>query len=417
MGVTTLRILIVCGFLSGTGARAVQNRRLARALAAAKGNVVSVLSFDKDGDGQPGNTQFPVLPDEIEVVRFLPPPTTIIRKVNLFHSAALNRAAAEFTQNFIYPKSDLLIGALRRRVAEFHPDIVIFISYPYFVPLLGLQLERLNGMRTIAFFSDPWPYRHMPSPYNRYNFPLTGNYEKHLISKIYAHFDRILYTNSSAVEFMFASYPELKRNSNKLAIAAHFADEVIETPSKEIVERVRSSVVHIGELTKERFTPQLKTSIAQCINTHGMSFTFIGGVCKKLKQSLARGEFGSGVSHLGSLPDTFCRYIANTASVNLIVEADIRNSPFLPSKLTDVLTSSDRWVFVSGTRRQPDVGIAPAGAASGICVPHESSAIVNAILAVARSGPVNGDPCVESLRAAAIERNRILSAKFLDSSI
>jgi len=410
-----LRVLIVCGpFLNGTDARAVQNRRLARTLANAKSNVVSVLSFDLDLDGQVGSTQFP---DEMEVVRFRPSTTiqNTVRKVNLFHSKVLNRAASEFTQNFIYPKSDLMIGALRRRVDEFHPDIAIFIAQPYFIPLLGLQLERFSRMRRVAFFSDPWPYWNLPAPYGTYAFPLARNYNRHLISKIYTDFDRVLYTNSSAVEFMFANYPELKRNSNKLAIAPHFAGEIIETPSKEIVDRVRSSVVHVGDLSKERFTPQLKTAIAECINTHGISFTFIGNVCKNLKQSLELGEFGSGVSLLGSLSDTFSRYIASIASVNLIVEANMRrNSPFLPSKLTDVLTSSDRWVFVSGTRRQSDFGVAPEGAESGICVPHDSSAIVNAVLAVARSGPVNGDPCVESLRALAIERNRNLAAKFLE---
>jgi hypothetical protein len=414
MGVTTLRVLIVCGpLLYGTSARAVQNRRLARALARLNGNVVSVLSFDKEVDGQPGKIQFP---SETEVVRFLPSTTvqTIVRKVNLFHSAALNTAAAEFTQNFIYPKSDLLTGALRRRIAEFQPDIAIFVAQPFYIPLLGLQLEPIRGMRKIAFFSDPWPYRDLPPPYNRNAFPLAGGYNRNLISKIYTHFDRVLYTNSSAVELMFASYPELKQNSNKLAIASHLADDIIDTPSREIVERVRSSVVHLGDLTRERFTPQLKAAMAECVNTHGISFTFIGNVCKNLKQSVEREEFGSGVSLLGSLPDTFSRYIANMASVNLIVEANIRDSPFLPSKLTDVLTSSDRWVFISGTRRQPDIGIAPARVVNGICVPHDSSAIVNAILAVARSGPVNGDPCVESLRASAIERNRNLAAKFLE---
>lgn len=374
---------------------------------------MSVLSLDKDVAGQLGSPQFS---DEMEVVRLLPSTTiqTVVRKINLIQSAALNRAAMEFTHNFIYPNSDLLIGALRRRVAEFRPDIAIFIAQPYFIPLLGLQLEHLRGMRKIAFFSDPWPYQTLPSPYSKYALPFAGRYNRCQISRIYSHFDRVLYTNSSAVECMFATYPELERNSNKLAVATHLADDIIETPSKEIAELVRSSVVHVGDLSKERFTPQLKTAMAECINTHGIPFTFIGTVGKNLKHSLEHGEFGSSVSFLGSLPDTFSRYIANIASVNLIVEANLRNSPFLPSKVTDVLTSSDRWVFVSGTRRRPDIGIAPECAVSGICVPHESSAIVNAILAVARSGPVNGDPCIESLRASAIERNRTLAAKFLE---
>jgi hypothetical protein len=46
--------------------------------------------------------------------------------------------------------------------------------------------------------------------------------------------------------------------------------------------------------------------------------------------------------------DAFSRFIANIASVNLIVEANMRNSAFLPGTLTDVLTSSDRWVFRLG---------------------------------------------------------------------
>lgn len=414
MGVTTLRVLIVCGpLLYGTSARAVQNRRLARALASLNGNVVSVLSFDKELDAQAGDPQFL---GEAEVVRFVPSTTvqTIVRKMNLVHSAALNRAAAEFTQNFIYPKSDLLTEALRRRMVEFQPDIAIFVAQPFYIPLLGLQLEPIRGMRKIAFFSDPWPYRDLPPPYNRHAFPLAGAYNGNLISKIYTHFDRVLYTNSSAVELMFASYPELRKNVNKLSVVSHLADDIIDTPSREIVERVRSSVVHLGDLTKERFTPQLKAAMAACINTHGISFTFIGNVCKNLKQSVELEEFGRGVSLLGSVPDTFSRYIANMALVNLIVEANIRDSPFLPSKLTDVLTSSDRWVFVSGTPRRPDLGIAPARAVNGICVPHDSSAIANSILAVARSGPVDGDPCVDSLRASAIERNRNLATKFLE---
>lgn len=413
-GSETLKILIVCGpFLYGTDARAVQNRRLARTLATANGNIVSVLSFDKGTDGQPGDVRSP---DETEVVR-VPLPTateSIVRKVNLVRSRVLNRAALEFDSNFIYPKSDLLIGALRRRVDEFRPDVAIFVATPYYIPLLGLQLEHLSGMRKVAFFSDPWPYATLPPPFNSPAIPLAGHYNRNLISRVYGHFDRILYTNSSAVEFMLASYPELKRNSKKLAVVAHLADEIVETPPSEIVERIRSSVVHLGVLSKERFTPQLKAAMAECINTHGISFTFIGNVCAKLRQSLARGEFGNGVSLVDSLPDKFSRYIANRASVNLIVEADIKDSPFLPSKLTDVLTSSDRWVFVSGTRRQPGVGIAPAETANGLCVAHDSSAIVNAVLAVARSGHVNAEPCVESLRASAIERNRNLANKFLE---
>lgn len=374
---------------------------------------MSVLSLDRDIDGQPRDKRSQ---DETEVVR-LPIPTaieTIVRKVNLVQSRVLNRAALEFASNFIYPKSDLLIGAIRRRVAEFRPDVAIFIATPYYIPLLGLQLEHLSGMRKIAFFSDPWPYATLPPPFNSHAIPFARHYNRNLISRVYSHFDRILYTNSSAIEFMLASYPELKRNSKKLAVVPHLADEIVETPSREIVERIRSSVVHLGDLSKERFTPQLRTAMAECINTHGISFTFIGSVCTKLRQSLARGEFGNGVSLVGSLPDRFSRYIANRASVNLIVEADIKDSPFLPSKLTDVLTSSDRWVFVSGTRRQPGVGIAPAENANGLCVVHDSSAIVNAILAVARSRPVNADPCIESLRSSAIERNRNLANKFLE---
>lgn len=410
----TLRILIVCGpFLYGMSARAVQNRRLARTLAAVNGNIVSVLSFDTEVGGRPDHSQFP---DEIEVVRF--PPSSaiqdIVRRLNLVRSTIVNRVATEFASNFMYPKSNLLIGALRRRVAEFQPEFAIFVAQPFFVPLLGLQLESLDDVRKIAFFSDPWPYRGLPSPYNRYAFPLAGNYNRKLISQVYSNFDRVIYTNSSAVEFMFDHYPELKRHSGKLAVAAHLADELIDIPSTEVVERARSSVVHLGDLSKERFSPQLKEAMAQCIHSHGMSFTFIGSVCQKLKQSLESGEFGNGVCLLGPLPDKFSRYIASRALANLIVEADIKDSPYLPSKLTDVLTSSDRWVFVSGTQRQPGVGITPEGAAKGICVPHDSSAIVAALLAVTHSRAVNADPCVGSLRAGAIERNRNLATKYLE---
>ena len=409
-----LRILIVCGpFLYGMSARAVQNRRLARTLAAVNGNIVSILSFDGEAGGRADHSQFP---DGIEVVR-CPPSSAIqniVRKLNLVRSSIVNRVATEFASNFIYPKSDLLIGALRRRVAEFQPQLAIFIAQPFFVPLLGLQLDSLDETRKIAFFSDPWPYRGLPSPYDRYAFPLAGNYNRKQISQVYSNFDRVIYTNSFAVEFMLGRYPELKRNSSKLAVAAHLADEIIEIPSAEVVERVRSSVVHLGDLSKERFSPQLKEAMLQCIHSHGISFTFIGSVCKKLKQSVERGEFGNGVCLLGPLPDKFSRYIASKALANLIVEADIKDSPYLPSKLTDVLTSSDRWVFVSGTRRQPGVGITSEGTAKGICVPHDSSAIVDAVLAVTHSHAPNADPCLCSLRAGAIERNRNLATKYIE---
>ena len=111
---------------------------------------------------------------------------------------------------------------------------------------------------------------------------------------------------------MLASYPELKRNSKKLAVVAHLADEMVDTPPREIVERIRTSVVHLGVLSKERFTPQLKAAMVECINTHGISFTFIGNVCAKLRQSLARGEFGNGVSLVGT------RYPTNSADTSQI---------------------------------------------------------------------------------------------------
>ena len=219
-------------------ARAVQNRRLARTLAAVNENTVSVLSFDAEVGGRPDHSQFH---DEIEVVRF--PLSSaiqgIVRKLNLVRSTIVNRVATEFTCNFMYPKSNLLIGALRRRVEEFQPELAIFVAQPFFVPLLGLQLECLDEIRKVAFFSDPWPYRGLPSPYNRHAFPLAGNYNRKLISQVYSNFDRVIYTNSSAVEFMLDHYPELKRNSGKLAVAAHLADELIDIPSTEVVERVR----------------------------------------------------------------------------------------------------------------------------------------------------------------------------------
>ncbi|MBR0784918.1 hypothetical protein [Bradyrhizobium iriomotense] len=374
---------------------------------------MSVLSLDSEAGGRPDRSE---LPDEIEVVRLAPPSAIqgIVRKLNLVHSTIVNRVATEFVSNFVYPKSNFLIGALRRRVAEFHPELAIFIAQPFFVPLLGLKLESLDEIRKIAFFSDPWPYRGLPSPYDRYAFPLAGNYNRKLISRVYANFDRVIYTNSSAVEFMLNHYPELERNSNKLAVAAHLADELIEIPSKEVVDRVRSSVVHLGDLSKERFSPQLREAMAQCIHSHGISFTFIGSVCERLRQGVESGDFGNGVCLLGSLPDKFSRYIASRALANLIVEADIKDSPYLPSKLTDVLTSSDRWVFVSGTRRQPGIGITSERAAKGTCVPHDSAAIVDALLAVTRSHSINVDRCVGSLRVGAIERNRSLATKYLE---
>lgn len=218
------------------------------------------------------------------------------------------------------------------READWRPDIVFSLSTPVESHVVGGYLARKYGCKWSVFFSDPWPLGLGPAPYRN-------------ASALDAWVKRGLRRSLAGASLVIAPTQEVA----KIMADNYFSDEEVATlevlhcaPARRTDNGPSPSrsglLVHAGDLTRERCSLEFLEGVKQACHSIPCGqplFHFIGAVDSSFTSALQH-EINSGAIRLTKrMPIEQCLMECARASAVLVVEADMANSPFLPSKIAD----------------------------------------------------------------------------------
>lgn len=212
-------------------------------------------------------------------------------------------------------------------------EYLITLSSPIDSHLVSKK-ELGEGCIWFAFFSDPYPYSILPYPYKK-KYIIFSFLQERLVKSILNKCDYALYTNDNAIGYVESNLDILiKHKSHSLP---HFT---IGSKSKKLNEPkiVKRELLHAGHLTKERISYDFFKAFSLLVaekEFEDVVFTFVGKCDEKIYLMVKELGIESNVKYIReiSYEKAICR--CSKAMGVVIIEADMLDSPFIPSKVAD----------------------------------------------------------------------------------
>ncbi len=266
-------------------------------------------------------------------------------------------------------------------VKEFKPDLIMTSSTPFESHMVGLKLKKTIGLPWVASFSDPWPSSINPAPYNAYEMPVFKFFQISYLRSVLSQCDAVHMTNAHALKLVERkSKVNLSRKGFSIP---HIGSKSNMNASADKIEAGR--LIHLGFLSRERVSEQLLEAIRTVVGSDPDRFKgllFVGKVSIEFKALVDKMGMKDMVHYYGSVSQEDAMAIAQRASALLVVEADMPESPFLPSKFADYARVGRPIIAVTPKRSPIREYLVQYG--GGYAVTHDKKEISDAIRAVLR---------------------------------
>ena len=251
-------------------------------------------------------------------------------------------------------------SAIRKAIIiinAFNPDIMLTVHYPIVAHIVGIAIKnRFNGLPWISFFSDPWPRRALPTPYSgKWAYEMLG-FERTYLRNIIRKSDAIAVTSRFAWPY-FERTARLNLEDRTICLP-HCGGEAIDTAHQELEDFNCNDrwLFHAGTLTGPRSCPELLRAVCRVASDHQAHFKGLliageetDGGTMRLARQLGAGKY---VKCLGNLPQSVVMYLHRMATCNLVVEANMLESPFLPSKFADCAVTHKPILAISPSKSE-----------------------------------------------------------------
>ncbi|MFD1555158.1 hypothetical protein ACFSHT_05865 [Paraburkholderia silviterrae] len=339
-----MKILIICEhFFPLTGAQALQATKVADALSLA-GCEVRILCGARQVQG--AESAYPVY--FVETVPY--------GGSNNILDRVVRRVRHEF--NDINAEGEWINAMVEKAIEmerEFKPDVIMTQSTPFRSHLVGLRLPSEMREKWVAYFSDLWPLCLTPYPYRTTLSNILSFVQLRSLGRVLGTARKIIMSSDESVFQITRKFPHI--DPEKFFSVAHIGTPPSGlAPSAMESEHYASRFVHVGRLTRERTCPELVTAIGKLVEEEGTSgarfpgFTFVGWVDQEFRERCVELERSGAIEFVGDVDPTVAQSICTAAGVLVVIEANMPESPFLPSKFSDY-----------AMLRKPILSISPPG--------------------------------------------------------
>jgi glycosyltransferase involved in cell wall biosynthesis len=239
------------------------------------------------------------------------------------------RTAKEF-ERFLWIKQ--AVGVATKIIEECKPHAILTASMPIDTHQVGLHLKRTVGIPWVASFSDPWPYRLNPLPYDAVEIRISAHWDMRLIRQILTKCNAVHMTNKYAIDLVE------KGTNVPIKGKSWSIPHIGSTIDKSGPSGVVGWLAHIGELGSERLCKQLLEAIKEVspsIKNTFIGLLCVGTVCIEFENMIKQMGVENLVKIMGQVSPEKAAEIMREAKALLVVEADMPMSPFLPSKFAD----------------------------------------------------------------------------------
>lgn len=271
------------------------------------------------------------------------------------------------------------VRAVARRAAELGPfDVLHSRLNPAVSHLAALAVSEKLGLPWCAYFSDPWPHHLYPEPYRFTVGPLSRRRQERTLDAILGRAGSLVFPSERLRDWLLAG--PRSRFRDKALVSPHLgeAGEPGEpAPARNGLLRVR----HAGFLMKERRVEPLYGGLERFLAARPearreirveFAGRYVGNVLPEAPPELA-----DVVAFEPSMPPDRVRGWMAKADVALLVEADMADGIFFPSKLSDYLAGG-RPILALSPRRGVTADLLAAG--GGLLAGPEDEAGIAAAL-------------------------------------
>jgi len=223
----------------------------------------------------------------------------------------------------------------------------------------------------LAYFSDPWPEAILPAPMSDFSLPILSASQKQTVRKVIARADAIGFSCREQISFMGKYYANL--DVEKCFEFLHVAPSSAKFTEEERIPRQKFTIVYAGAIGRERVCPPLAHALNALSKKMEFELHFLGAVHEEMKQMLKPQYSAGRVVYHGWLQKDRALSICRDADALLMIESDMAEHPFLPSKVADYSATGRPIIAVTGAN-SPSARLISSYRAGVVCA-HKSKSI------------------------------------------
>ncbi len=218
-------------------------------------------------------------------------------------------------------------------IAKYKPNCVMTSSTPFESHLVGLAVKRKTKTPWVASFSDPWPPCTAPRPHFSKGLPILRRRQLSLLAKVMRECDIIHMPSRYGIEQVERA-TGLRIDGKAVAIPhIGFPNERVD-----VAPEYAGWAAHVGDLKRARVSDALILGVQKAhaqIPHLFKGLICVGRVCPEFRQMVGRLQMDDIVRFTGQLPVDQAMRMARSATVLLLLEANMAISPYLPGKFAD----------------------------------------------------------------------------------
>jgi len=227
-------------------------------------------------------------------------------------------------------------------------DIMLSISTPIDSHYVALKVKnKIFGLPWIAYFSDPWPL--LPYPYQGFVNSVFKKFFIPELKKMIFLSDAVVVPNEHQKKYMTGMINADENVQKKFLVVPHIGDNI----SMSVVPNKRNKfLVYAGEITKERVNKNLIKAVKDLHLTYSDLFdglAIYGDVCNKFNKYVKKYDAGHSIIVNGRVGKDKLSSVLINAMGLLIIEAEMKISPFLPSKYADYVMVNKNILSITPT--------------------------------------------------------------------
>lgn len=253
---------------------------------------------------------------------------------NIRGGYVFNRLKAKYNSCFPYQK-DTVQKSIKKAISIIRtkkPDCIITSSNPIESHIVGLSLKVKTGLPWIASFSDPRPSSILPPPYCNNTKYIQSIFEKYWITKILQHCDAVQMPSIYGIMLTEKAFG-LPINGKSYAIP-HIGPIPLENTDL----KYKGWMVHAGKLVKSRISTHFLLAINEAhkqIPDYFKGLLCVGIVCPEFVAKIKELNLEKMVKIIDQVPHEEAIKIIGSASAVVVLEANMKVSPFFPSKFAE----------------------------------------------------------------------------------
>lgn len=208
--------------------------------------------------------------------------------------------------------------------------------------LIGYYLKKHYGAKWVATWNDPYPIFKNPVPYGKGWQEEGGYFDKKIVKIMEKYVDVHIFPNNRLRDYMLQY---LHVDVNKTLVIPHVVIGAHNSPV--IADNSKLKIIHSGKLAQHRNPDTFFIALSKFIEENGrdaISVTILGSIDENGKELISKYGLNNVVEIKAPIPYMESLKILEDYHIALIIEANIEEGIFLPTKVSDFMQSG-KYIF------------------------------------------------------------------------